>query len=143
MGWNSWDSFLGSPTEAVFYEVSASFQKILAPHGYEYLVIVCTSIPYSSLFIALLLIPLPSHLYTRLLHHSLSSLPYPIIFLIISLQDAGWYDINTTSGTVQNDGYSRLVPSDTLWPSGTKGAGFKPITEYVHSLGLKFGFHIL
>lgn len=51
MGWNSWDSFDGSPTEEVFEETLVAFSKYLAPHGYEYLVIVSISIIYYLLFI--------------------------------------------------------------------------------------------
>ncbi len=29
------------------------------------------------------------------------------------------------------------------FPSAANGAGFKPLADYVHSLGLKFGIHIL
>ncbi len=41
------------------------------------------------------------------------------------------------------DKYGRYVPDVTRFPSAANGAGFKPLADYVHSLGLKFGFHIL
>lgn len=41
------------------------------------------------------------------------------------------------------DEYSRLIPSVERFPSSADGKGFKPIADYVHSLGLKFGIHIM
>ncbi|MBR1863732.1 MAG: glycoside hydrolase family 27 protein [Ruminococcus sp.] len=41
------------------------------------------------------------------------------------------------------DGYSRLIPSPERFPSSAGGKGFAPLAEYVHSLGLKFGIHIM
>jgi hypothetical protein len=41
------------------------------------------------------------------------------------------------------DGYGRYVPPASRFPSAANGAGFKPLADYVHSLGLKFGIHIL
>lgn len=41
------------------------------------------------------------------------------------------------------DEYSRLIPSVERFPSSKGGKGFKPIADYVHSLGLKFGIHIM
>jgi len=45
---------------------------------------------------------------------------------------------------VQNiDEYGRLIPSAALHPSSKGGKGFKPLADYVHGLGLKFGIHIM
>lgn len=41
------------------------------------------------------------------------------------------------------DGYSRLIPAENRFPSSAGGKGFKPLADYVHSLGLKFGIHIM
>lgn len=41
------------------------------------------------------------------------------------------------------DEYSRLIPAVTRFPSAADGKGFKPLADYVHSLGLKFGIHIM
>ena len=41
------------------------------------------------------------------------------------------------------DGYSRLIPAENRFPSSAGGKGFAPLAEYVHSLGLKFGIHIM
>lgn len=41
------------------------------------------------------------------------------------------------------DEYSRLIPAVNRFPSAADGKGFKPLADYVHSLGLKFGIHIM
>ncbi len=41
------------------------------------------------------------------------------------------------------DEYSRLIPAENRFPSSANGKGFAPLAEYVHSLGLKFGIHIM
>ncbi len=44
---------------------------------------------------------------------------------------------------LEMDEYSRLLPDPNRFPSSTDGKGFAPLAEYVHSLGLKFGIHIM
>lgn len=46
-------------------------------------------------------------------------------------------------GPVVMDGFSRLLPDPERFPSSANGRGFGPLAEYVHSLGLKFGIHIM
>ena len=41
------------------------------------------------------------------------------------------------------DSYGRLIPNVNKFPSSAGGKGLKPIADYVHSKGLKFGLHIL
>ncbi|MGN0472422.1 MAG: glycoside hydrolase family 27 protein [Lachnospiraceae bacterium] len=41
------------------------------------------------------------------------------------------------------DEYSRLLPCEARFPSAAGGRGFKPLADYIHSLGLKFGIHIM
>ena len=41
------------------------------------------------------------------------------------------------------DEYGRLIPAVNRFPSSAGGKGFKPLADYVHSLGLKFGIHIM
>jgi len=45
--------------------------------------------------------------------------------------------------TLEIDAYGRLVPDVDRFPSSKDGKGFGPLAEYVHSLGLKFGIHIM
>ena len=41
------------------------------------------------------------------------------------------------------DEYSRQIPAPNRFPSSADGEGFKPLADYIHSLGLKFGIHIM
>ena len=41
------------------------------------------------------------------------------------------------------DEYGRLTPAVNRFPSAANGAGFGPLAGFVHSLGLKFGIHIM
>lgn len=41
------------------------------------------------------------------------------------------------------DEYGRLIPAVNRFPSAADGKGFKPLADYIHSLGLKFGIHIM
>lgn len=44
---------------------------------------------------------------------------------------------------LEMDSYSRLLPDPERFPSSRNGAGFKPLADYIHRLGLKFGIHIM
>lgn len=44
---------------------------------------------------------------------------------------------------LEMDEYSRLLPDPDRFPSSRSGAGFGPLADYVHGLGLKFGIHIM
>ncbi len=44
---------------------------------------------------------------------------------------------------VSLDKYGRLLPAENRFPSAAGGKGFKPLADYVHNLGLKFGIHIM
>lgn len=44
---------------------------------------------------------------------------------------------------LEMDAFGRLQPDPERFPSAADGAGFKPLADYVHSLGLKFGIHIM
>ncbi len=41
------------------------------------------------------------------------------------------------------DPYGRLLPAENRFPSAKGGKGFKPLADYLHSKGLKFGIHIM
>ena len=41
------------------------------------------------------------------------------------------------------DANGRLIPAPNRFPSAAEGRGFKPLADYVHSKGLKFGIHIM
>ncbi|WP_321332303.1 glycoside hydrolase family 27 protein [uncultured Bacteroides sp.] len=54
---------------------------------------------------------------------------------------AGGY--NQTDPRYVMDGYGRYQPAVNRFPSAANGKGFKPLADYIHSLGLKFGIHIM
>jgi hypothetical protein len=63
--------------------------------------------------------------------------------------DIEWYQPNARAhgyiprGEVTLDKYGRFVPSTNRFPSAANDDGFKPLADYVHSKGLKFGIHIM
>lgn len=63
--------------------------------------------------------------------------------------DSGWYVMNHSAGTnganaeFSLDDFGRYAPAVNTFPSAAQDAGFKPLADFVHSLGLKFGLHIL
>lgn len=63
--------------------------------------------------------------------------------------DIQWYEPGANSfdyrkgAELAMDAWGRLLPAPNRFPSAVGGAGFKPIADYVHSLGLKFGVHMM
>jgi hypothetical protein len=62
--------------------------------------------------------------------------------------DEGWYMENPFGGKVEAEKYvwdanGILIPTVNRFPSSANGAGFKPLADWVHSKGLKFGIHIV
>ncbi|WP_258104252.1 NPCBM/NEW2 domain-containing protein [Marinoscillum sp. MHG1-6] len=65
--------------------------------------------------------------------------------------DIRWYINNQFTGhynpydnsDFEIDAFGRYMPSPNRFPSAAKGKGFKPLADYVHRLGLKFGIHIM
>jgi hypothetical protein len=63
--------------------------------------------------------------------------------------DADWFvtnpvaEGNSKTFNYVMDGYGRYLPAGRRFSSAAGGAGFKPLADYAHSLGLKFGIHIL
>lgn len=107
MGWNSYDCYGASITEA---EVKAN-AYIMAAHfkdyGWEYIVIdYCWFYPYSG---------------------AMGNPP----------QNEDYKPVLTM------DKYGRLFPAIDKFPSSADGKGFKPLADYIHSLGLKLGIHVM
>jgi alpha-galactosidase len=102
MGWNSWDSFGESVSEADVRANAQWMAQHLKKFGWQYIVV-----------------------------------------------DMGWYVTNHAAGSnAENaqfslDEFGRFTPAVESIPSAAKGASFKPLADYIHSLGLKFGIHIL
>ena len=102
MGWNSWDCFGTSVTEAEVKANADYMAKNLAKHGWQYVVV---DIQWSE--------------------------PKP--------QTHGY----RANADLVMDGYGRLTPAPNRFPSSAEGKGFKPLADYVHGKGLKFGVHIM
>lgn len=50
---------------------------------------------------------------------------------------------NQTNPEYSIDTYGRFTPAINRFPSAANGKGFKPLADYIHSKGLKFGIHIM
>ena len=102
MGWNSWDCFGATVTEAQTKAQADYMAAHLKAHGWTYIVV-----------------------------------------------DIQWYEPGAQGhayrkdATLTMDGFGRLTPALNRFPSAADGAGFKPLADYVHSLGLKFGVHLM
>jgi alpha-galactosidase len=72
--------------------------------------------------------------------------PYGWEYIVVDME---WYVTNPTaegnskSSLYTLDANGRYMPAVNRFPSAADGKGFKPLADYVHSLGLKFGIHIL
>ncbi len=60
--------------------------------------------------------------------------------------DPGAHDNNRNAranAPLAADQFGRLLPAPNRFPSAAGGAGFKPLADAVHALGLKFGIHVM
>jgi alpha-galactosidase len=62
--------------------------------------------------------------------------------------DEGWYMADPFAGNLLQRKYlwdenGILIPVASRFPSAAGGAGFKPLANWVHAQGLKFGIHIV
>jgi alpha-galactosidase len=102
MGWNSWDCFGTTLTEAEAKAQADFMAAKLKSHGWQYLVV-----------------------------------------------DIQWYEPGAKSHDYRKDapltmdGFGRLQPAPNRFPSAADGTGFTSLAAYVHSLGLKYGLHLM
>lgn len=103
MGWNSWDCFGPTVTEAEVKANADYMAKYLKPYGWNYIVV-----------------------------------------------DIRWYvgndkahGYNEKDPNYVLDEYGRFLPAVNRFPSAAGGKGFKPLADYLHGKGLKFGIHIM
>lgn len=72
--------------------------------------------------------------------------PYGWEYVVVDIEwyqpTASTHDYQAFSDLVMDD-FGRLQPAVNRFPSAANGAGFKPLADYIHSLGLKFGIHIM
>jgi hypothetical protein len=72
--------------------------------------------------------------------------PYGWQYVVVDME---WFVVNpkpegnSKTSEYSIDAYGRYVPATNRFPSSVGGMGFKPLGDYLHSLGLKFGIHIL
>ena len=72
--------------------------------------------------------------------------PFGWEYVVVDIQ---WYQPTAVNHSYEPfseltmDEFGRLLPAVNRFPSAAGGAGFKPLADYVHSLGLKFGIHIM
>ena len=72
--------------------------------------------------------------------------PFGYEYVVVDIQ---WYQPTAINHSYQPfaelsmDDFGRLTPAVNRFPSAADGAGFKPLADYVHGLGLKFGIHIM
>jgi hypothetical protein len=64
--------------------------------------------------------------------------------------DIRWFVENDKAGGYNQadpryviDEYGRYLPAVNRFPSAADGKGFKPLADYIHSKGLKFGIHVM
>ncbi|MDW8381411.1 MAG: NPCBM/NEW2 domain-containing protein [Verrucomicrobiota bacterium] len=72
--------------------------------------------------------------------------PYGWEYIVVDIQ---WYEPHArgygyrAGAELSMDEWGRLWPATNRFPSAAHGAGFKPLADYVHSRGLKFGLHLM
>ncbi len=72
--------------------------------------------------------------------------PYGWEYVVVDIQWAQPTALNHAYepfSAMTMDEYGRLIPAENRFPSAANGMGFKPLADYVHGLGLKFGIHIM
>ena len=102
MGWNSWDCYGTTVTEAEVKANADYMAQHLKQHGWRYVVV-----------------------------------------------DIQWSEPNAQAhgyrpgAQLAMDDYGRLVPAVNRFPSSAAGRGFRPLADFIHGLGLRFGIHIM
>jgi alpha-galactosidase len=102
MGWNSWDSFGTTVSEADFRANAQFLADHLKQFGWQYAVV-------------------------------------DMEWFVTNPKPEG----NSKTSEYAFDDYGRYIPAPKRFPSSVGGVGFKPLADWTHSLGLKFGIHIL
>ena len=67
-------------------------------------------------------------------------------YIVVDIQ---WYEPNAKGhdyrpgAKLAMDAHGRLLPATNKFPSAADGKGFKPLADYIHAKGLKFGIHLM
>ncbi|MDB5326744.1 MAG: hypothetical protein JWM57_2313 [Phycisphaerales bacterium] len=67
-------------------------------------------------------------------------------YIVVDIQ---WYEPNAKGhdyvkgASLTLDPNGRLLPAENKFPSAGGGSGFRPLADYVHAKGLKFGIHLM
>ena len=114
MGWNSYNCYGAAVTESEVRANARYMAEKLKEFGWEYIVVdYCWSYPHPP--------------------GSIQNDPPQF-----RLEKDGAY-----VPWLSMDDFGRLFPDGRKFPSSEKDSGFKPLADYVHSLGLKFGIHVM
>ncbi|GAB6166060.1 glycoside hydrolase family 27 protein [Thermostilla marina] len=118
MGWNSYDAYDCRINEQEFRATVDFMAEHLLPHGWEYAVID---------FIWFNPAPGVHQMPGKRFGHP-----------DVRLDENG-----RPIDRLAMDPYGRLLPAVERFPSAADGKGFKPLADYVHGKGMKFGIHIM
>jgi hypothetical protein len=68
---------------------------------------------------------------------------YVVVDIRWTDQNPGAHSYNIADPVLTLDNNGRFLPAPNRFPSATPGNGFKPLADYLHAEGLKFGIHIM
>ncbi|HPC95715.1 MAG TPA: glycoside hydrolase family 27 protein [Sedimentisphaerales bacterium] len=68
---------------------------------------------------------------------------YVVVDIRWFVENTKAHGYNQTDPRYVMDEYGRFLPAANRFPSAAGGKGFKPLADYIHSRGLKFGIHVM
>jgi alpha-galactosidase len=68
---------------------------------------------------------------------------YIVVDIRWYVEDDKSHGYNEKDAIIVMDAYGRLMPAVNRFPSASGGKGFKPLADYIHGKGLKFGIHLM
>lgn len=68
---------------------------------------------------------------------------YVVIDINWYIDNESFHGYNKVNPIINLDSYGHFIPSPERFPSSKGGKGFKPLADYIHSKGLKFGVHVM
>ncbi len=116
MGWNSWDCFATTVTEAQVRVHADIMADKLLPHGWNLLTVDI-----------------------QWYEPGATSMNYRGNAYLLPAEQRRYRGV----AELAMDSYGRLLPAENRFSSASGGAGFKPLADYAHAKGLKFGIHLM